>query len=412
MIFPRSIGLSIHGNDLVISKTSQVFIKSYFETTVVEGFLLKESLDLELIIDARGFKTKDLILSWPRERTIVREIDLPGSSINELKETISYQLDSFILFSENDVYYDIYSSHSNEYGEKAFIFAIKKDELDNILSKLEASNLKPNRVIVSPLAYIPLVNDNKVMLIEKYMDKYAVNLYVNSTLVRTFLVRSAGLLKEKIDENKPDDVIFLGEMHDAANGLNKDDMIVECWGENKQSLGAALNGLSECLQRFNVLKIKGKRRIPQYALTGLLTILVLAFIFILPGIFKYKKEMSIRAIDAKLDELHPMVMISNRIRDEIDSIQANTDKINEIIRNQSCRIDLIAELTRAIPDDTWVKQLSFKNDSFEMEGIGLSGAKVLTLLEYSPRFDHVSFTSPVTKDNAGKEKFKIKGSIK
>jgi hypothetical protein len=47
-----------------------------------------------------------------------------------------------------------------------------------------------------------------------------------------------------------------------------------------------------------------------------------------------------------------------------------------------------------------------------MEGVGLSGAKVLTLLEYSPRFNSVSFTSSVVKDKAGKEKFKIKGSIK
>jgi hypothetical protein len=66
----------------------------------------------------------------------------------------------------------------------------------------------------------------------------------------------------------------------------------------------------------------------------------------------------------------------------------------------------------AIPDDTWVKQLSIKNDGFAIEGIGLSGSKVLTLLEHSPRIDNVSFTSSVTKYKIGKEKFKIKGSIK
>jgi hypothetical protein len=36
---------------------------------------------------------------------------------------------------------------------------------------------------------------------------------------------------------------------------------------------------------------------------------------------------------------------------------------------------------------------------------------VLTLLEYSSRFNGVSFTSSVVKDKAGNEKFKIKGSI-
>ena len=48
MFFPNSIGLSIQGNDLIISKTSQIFIKPSFESTVVKDFLLKESLDLKI----------------------------------------------------------------------------------------------------------------------------------------------------------------------------------------------------------------------------------------------------------------------------------------------------------------------------------------------------------------------------
>ena len=412
MLFPESIGLSIQGNDLIISKTSQIFIKPSFESTVVKDFLLKESLDLKLIISSRGFQTRDIILSWPRERTIVREIELPGSSINDLKESLSYQLDSFILFSEDDVYYDIYPSNSAEYGEKVFIFAIKKEELDDILFKLESSNLIPNRVIISPLSYTPLVNDNKVIVVEKFTDQYTFNLYMDSKLVSTSLVRSEDALKEKIYENKPDDVIFLGHEYVDVNDLDNDDIYVECWEESKQSLGAALNGLSECLNRFNVLKVKGKRHIPQYALTGILVSLILAFIFILPGIFKNKREQSILAIDAKLDELYPEKVVSDRLRDEINGVRVTTNKINEVIRNKSRRIDLLAELTTAIPDDTWVKQLSIKNDGFAIEGVGLSGAKVLALLEHSPRIDNVSFTSSVTKDKIGKEKFKIKGNIK
>ncbi len=101
MFFPKSIGLSIQGNDLIISKASQKFLKSSSESIVVKDFLLKESLDLKLLIDAHGFQTKNILLSWPRERTIVREIELPGSNIKELKESLSYQLDSFILFCED-----------------------------------------------------------------------------------------------------------------------------------------------------------------------------------------------------------------------------------------------------------------------------------------------------------------------
>ncbi len=211
----------------------------------------------------------------------------------------------------------------------------------------------------------------------------------------------------------PGEINFLGCEQDEINDLySEDDLNVKCWDADKRSLGVALNGLSECLNRFNVLKVKTKREIPELAAMGVLSILVLAFIFILPGIFRYKKEQSIQAIDAKLEELHPGVMISSKLKEEIDSVSEINDKINGVIQKNSRRIDLVAELTKAVPDNTWVRQLFIKNDGFEIEGVGVSGAKVLALLEDSPRFDGVSFTSSVVKDKTGKEKFKIKGRIK
>jgi general secretion pathway protein L len=413
MFFPKSIGLSIHGNDLIISKASQKFLKSSSESTVVKDFLLKEPLELKLIPDTHDFQAKNIILSWPRERTIVREIELPESNIKELKESLSYQLDSFILFPEDEVYYDIHPSNSAEYGENVFIFAIKKEELDDIILKLESTNLKPDRVIISPLSYIPLVDDDKVAVIEKCEDRYTFNLYVDKTLVGTSLVRNKDLLKSKILESMPGDINFLGCEQDEIDDLHSGDGLnVRCWDAGKQSLGVALNGLSECLGRFNVLKVKAKREIPELAAMGVLSILVLAFVFILPGIFKYKKEQSIQAIDAKLEELHPGVMISSRLKEEIDTVSEINNKISGVIQKNSRRIDLVAELTKAVPDDTWVRQLFIKNDGFEIEGVGVSGAKVLALLEDSLRFDGVSFTSSVVKDKTGKEKFKIKGRVK
>lgn len=414
MFFPKSIGLSIHGNDLIVTKASQLFLKSSVESTLVEDFLLKDSLDLQLILDAQSLQKINIILSWPREKTIVREIELPGASINELRESISYQLDSFVMLAENEIYYDIYQSNSIEYGEKVFIFAIKKDYLDSVITKLETSNLKPDRVIVSPLSYVPLINnDNKVAVIEKCVERYTFNLYIHSTLVSTSLIRNKNNLKDRINENMPKELIFFGWGQDEVVDIcDIDDFKIEFWEEKKQSLGASLNGLSECLQRFNALKTKVKSKVSEFVLMGVLALLVLAFIAILPGIFRHKKEMSLQAINLKLKELRPGAMASNGLRDKVNGVLEITDKINEVVNQKSRRIDMLAELTDAIPDDTWVRQLYIQDNNFEIEGIGLSGSKVLTQLEYSPKFDQVSFTSSVVKNKDGKEKFKIKGSLK
>ena len=412
ILFPKSVGLSIHENDLIISKSSQEYLRCAFESIVVKDFLLKDSSDLKLTMDARDYQFGEIVLSWPREKTIVREVELPGSSINELRESISYQLDSFILFSEDDVYYDIYPSKSSEHGEKVFIFAIKKEELDDLLSKLESLNINPSRVVISSLSFIPLVDNTKVMIIDKYEDSYTLNSYTDSVLVNTSLIKNRNDLNEKIAENKPDKVILLDKEYGNITDYGEDDIKTALWERDKESLGAAINGISEYLKGFNVLKKKKKKFIPQAILVGILLSLIIVFASVLPGIIKHKKTQAINAINAKIQELGPDATMASKLKDETDSLLATFNKLKEITNYDKRRVDILAKLTSALPDDTWIKQLSLKRDYFEIEGIGLSGANVLTLLENSPTFSQVRFTSSVLKDRDGKERFKIKGNIK
>ena len=412
MFFPTSIGLSIYENDLIISKVSQKFFKCTSENLVVKDFLLKDSFDLKSLICAQGYESGEVVLSWPREKTIVREIELPGSNIKELKESISYQLDSLVLFSEEDVYYDIYPSKSSEYGEKAFVFAVKREDLDGLMSKLELSNIKPSRVVISPLSFIPHVKESKLIIINKCNGLYVFNLYMDSVLVSTSLIRTEGLLNDKIAETGPDKVILISKDGSDFVILDKDDIKIELWDRSKESLGAAINGMSEYLRDFNVLKVKRNKLTKQLILSGILSFLIIAFAYVIPSIVKNKKIRTIRAIDAKLQQLHPDVTKIGGLEKEIKNILEPIGKLEEIANLGSRRIDLLAELTRVLPDNTWIKQLSFKRDYFDIEGIGASGAEVLTLLENSPIFSQVRFTSSVTKDRQGNEKFKIKGNTR
>ncbi|GJQ59542.1 MAG: hypothetical protein SCALA701_23430 [Candidatus Scalindua sp.] len=379
---------------------------------VVKDFFLKDSLDLKPLIDAKGFQGKEIILSWPREKTIVRELELPGSSISELKESISYQLDSFILYSESDVYYDVYPSISPEHGEKAFVFAIKREELDDLMIKLDSLNMKPSRIIISSLAFIPFVNDSKVIVLNRCPNFTIFNCYDGPTLVTSSLIREGDDLAESVYGFKPDKLILLEIDENSDLGFDHSEITVELWEKGKESLGAALNGVSEYLDKFDVLKLRTSKIVSKYLLTGVLILSVISFAFIIPGIIKHKKSTAINTINTQLKALQPEVTVVSNIREEIDKILEKTEKINEITKISSRRIDLLAELTKVLPDDAWIKQVSMKNDYFEIEGSGLSGTTVLTLLEKSPIFTQVKFTSSVSKGHDGKEKFKIKVNVK
>lgn len=412
MFFPKSVGLSIDGNDLIISKSSQKYLRCTFDSMVVKDFLLKDTLELKLIVEAQGYQAREIVLSWPREKTIVRELELPSSSINELRESISYQLDTFILYSEDDVYYDLYPSQSSEHGEKVFIFAVKKEELDGLISKLESINMSPSRIVISPLSFIPLVDNDKVIVIDRHDDFYAFNSYMNSVLLNTSLIRNEDILKEKIIGNKPDKVILLENENCNINNYVNEDIKTELWDRGKESLGAAINGISEYLDGFNVLKIKKKRFVSQSILIGILSALVIVFAFVIPSILKHKKIQALDTIDAKIKELEPDVKKASALKGEIDSLIEAFNKLKGISNYDKPRVDILAELTTILPNDTWIKQLSFKRDYFEIEGVGKSGADVLTILENSETFSQVRFTSSVLKDRQGKERFKIKGNIR
>ncbi len=412
MFFPKSVGLSIHENDLTISKVSQKFFRSTLESMVVKDFFLKDALDLKPLIDAEGFQGQDIILSWPREKTIVRELELPGSSINELKESISYQLDSFILYPESEVYYDVYPSISSEHGEKAFVFAIKREELDELMTKLDSLSIKPSRIIVSSLAYIPFVNDSKVIVLNRCQYFTTFNCYEGQTLVKSSLIRNSDDLAENVLEIQPDKLILLDSDGNDDPGFDCGEITVELWEKSKESLGAALSGVSEYIDKFDALKLSKKNIISKYLLTGVLILVVISFAFIIPGIIRHKKSKAINSITTQLRALQPEVTVVSKTREEIDKILEKSGKLEAITNINSRRIDLLAELTKILPDDAWIKQLSMKENYFQIEGSGLSGTTVLTLLEKSPIFSQVKFTSSVTKGRDGKEKFKIKVNIK
>ncbi|MDR4497414.1 MAG: PilN domain-containing protein [Candidatus Scalindua sp.] len=379
---------------------------------VVKDFFLKDSLDLKPLIDAQNFHSHEVILSWPREKTIVRELELPGSSIHELKKSISYQLDSFILYSESDVYYDIYPSISPGHGEKVFIFAIKREELDDLLVKLEALNIKPTRIIISSLTFIPFVNDHMVIVLNKCASATTLNCYEGRTLVQSLLIKNRNGLAEKIDEIKPEKLILLGSDVNDNLCFDQADIKVEMWERGKESLAAALNGVSEYLDKFDILKSNRKKIVSQHMLTGVLILLLISFAFAIPSIIKHKKSKATNTINTQLQELQPGVNRVSKIREEAEKILEKSRKINEITAISSRRIDLLAELTRVLPDDAWIKEVSMKDDYFQIEGSGLSGTTVLTVLESSPLFSQVKFTSPVTKGRDGKEQFNIKVNIK
>ena len=71
-------------------------------------------------------------------------------------------------------------------------------------------------------------------------------------------------------------------------------------------------------------------------------------------------------------------------------------------RRQGDALQILAALTQALPDDTWLADLSLKPGNLTMDGQSADAAKLIALLAAVPGLQDPSFTAPVTRTNDGK----------
>ena len=92
-----------------------------------------------------------------------------------------------------------------------------------------------------------------------------------------------------------------------------------------------------------------------------------------------------------------------------------TDQINFLDnkhKNTLSSIELFDEITKIIPDDTWLTRLIIKNEELQIQGESSNASSLIQIVESSPQFAETQFRSPVTQNNvSGKDKFHLSAKL-
>ncbi len=78
---------------------------------------------------------------------------------------------------------------------------------------------------------------------------------------------------------------------------------------------------------------------------------------------------------------------------------------------------VLKELSEVLPSTVWIWNLKFKSRDIEINGFANSASDLIAILDKSPYFEKVEFTSPVTKERrlfgeqGERERFKISAKI-
>lgn len=96
------------------------------------------------------------------------------------------------------------------------------------------------------------------------------------------------------------------------------------------------------------------------------------------------------------------------IRSNIESLTNGTTALIDRKRSEPTTIRLLDEITRAIPDHTWIERIEIDEQEIQLRGQSPSAAELVALLESDEAFGDPQFRSPVTQvQNSNRERFHI-----
>jgi Tfp pilus assembly protein PilN len=94
----------------------------------------------------------------------------------------------------------------------------------------------------------------------------------------------------------------------------------------------------------------------------------------------------------------------NRVSDRLKALDG-------LMRGRDANLEALRELSHILPTGTWLTSYVCQDNAITISGFSESAAAIQKLLEDSAVFRDAQFTSSITRDLAGKDRFTIRASI-
>ena len=120
------------------------------------------------------------------------------------------------------------------------------------------------------------------------------------------------------------------------------------------------------------------------------------------------REHQIETINDAIEDVRAEAMAVQQIRKQIDDAAEAAGFLQSRKIENGFKIEMLAELTRILPDDTYLDRLSMHSETTQMQGKSGNAQSLIELVNVSPFFENASFRGPTRLDNrSGKEIFDL-----
>jgi len=104
-----------------------------------------------------------------------------------------------------------------------------------------------------------------------------------------------------------------------------------------------------------------------------------------------------RALQPMLDVAASKAEVAQKLREKVDALTAESRFLVEKKQASLLVLEVMNELTRILPDHTWLNRLEISPTEVQIQGQSTSSGALIPLTESSPVLHNARFRSPVTQ---------------
>lgn len=185
------------------------------------------------------------------------------------------------------------------------------------------------------------------------------------------------------------------------------------WGLAPDRLAAG-GEPTDTARPFNLLPASAARTAT--GLGGRLALVLLVVAALLSAAALYlpleRERTRLAATEAELAKVRQEALAVDGLKTQIEEMLQRGSFVVERKRGEYGALELLVELTRLLPDHTWVLKFGLRNGQLTLSGYSAKPSSLIGLLEESELLAEVRFSSPVTMDQKiGLERFNLTAMI-
>ena len=376
----------------------------------------------------------------PRRAVVAKAVELPLVPGSDLRRMVGFELERHLPFPPSDAIFD-YEVLGAEAGRpvRVLLVAVERRSHERVRQLLRDVGLTPRLVTVGihSLARVAEDDDTRgriVVWVDATDAELAVVVGGRVVGSRAFPLPAEAEVREQAlamelartlatlpdaDRTQVAEVVVAGS---NPTTLSVDGLPVRVGAAALPGVAApedaSLPALAVALQRpgrkpfvANLLPDELRPRPFPWPLaaTAALALLTFGIGIAIPAVTFVKERRVLAALEADISRLGPEVRRAEQLAAEVERARREVTTLRSF-EDQGLRpLPVLQELTDTLPADAWLTNLSVDRGGLELGGFANAAAQLIPLLEASPGFERVEFTSPVTKGR-DREQFRLRAT--